>query len=301
MVGGRCLVVSDFDGTLAGLVADPWAATIVPTAQRALRRLAVRDGVEVVLLSGRAARDLASRARVGGIDYLGDHGSEQGSARRGFRPAALRVEHEAVSPAAVGLVRRLVDEVPRSVPEPWLVVEDKRSSVTFHVRTAPDVDDARARVLAASDAVDPAGLLARSGGRRSLELRSAGASDKGRALRRLIDARQPASVIVLGDDHTDALAFDVLREARASGQLRGLAVASCLAPSSVWRSSRQPTSCWRRPSRRRASSVSSLPCRPADGPARRRMPRRSIGPPLDRRPTAPAPPPRPRSTPGPPA
>ena len=225
MASGRCLVVSDFDGTVAGLVADPWSATIVPRAQRALRRLAARDGVEVVLLSGRAARDLASRARVGGIDYFGDHGSEQGSARRGFRPAALRVEHEAVSPAVVGLVRRLVDEVPRSVAEPWLVVEDKRSSVTFHVRTAPDVDDARARVLAASDAVDPAGLLVRSGGRRSLELRSTGASHKGRALRRLIDARRPAAVIVLGDDHSDALAFDVLREERASGQLRGLAVA----------------------------------------------------------------------------
>jgi trehalose-phosphatase len=225
MDGGRTLLVSDFDGTLARLVADPWAATIVPAARRALRRLATRAGFEVVLLSGRTALDLASRARVGGIDYLGDHGSERASARRGFRPAALHVDHEPVDPVIADLARRLAAEVPRAVPAPWLVVEDKSAAVTFHVRAAPDPDVARARVLAAVEILDPGGVLARSGGRRSLELRPAGASDKGRALDRLIGQRRPDAVIMLGDDHTDALAFEVLRQARGSSRVRGLAVA----------------------------------------------------------------------------
>src|SRR6185436_2612151 len=100
-------------------------------------------------------------------------------------------------------------------PEPWLVVEDKGAAVTFHVRTAPDVDAARARVQAACDAIDPAGLLVRSGGRRALELRPPDATDKGVALRRLIEERHPDVIIALGDDRTDVLAFEVLREARA--------------------------------------------------------------------------------------
>jgi trehalose-phosphatase len=216
--------VSDFDGTIASLVADPWSATIVPAARRALRRLATHEEIEVLFLSGRTARDLADRVRVGRATYLGDHGSQRGSAPRGFRPSALKVTHDPVDPELEVAVLALVEGVPRAVPEPWLVVEDKGAAVTFHVRTAPDVDVARARVLAACDAIEPGGLLVRSGGRRALELRPPGATDKGRAMRRLIEERQPDAVIALGDDPSDVLAFDVLREARGAGRLRGLAI-----------------------------------------------------------------------------
>jgi trehalose-phosphatase len=222
--GGRTLLVSDFDGTLADLVGDPWAATIVPAARRALRRLAARDDMEVVLLSGRTALDLAFRVRVGGVGYLGDHGSQRAMARRGFRLQALHVEHEPLDPRLSALVRLVTAEIPRAVPEPWLVVEGKHAAVTLHFRTAPDVDAARSRVLAASDAIDPAGLLVRSGGRRSVELRPPGATDKGAAMRRLLEERRPGVVIALGDDHTDVLAFEALREARAAHRVRGLSV-----------------------------------------------------------------------------
>ena len=94
---GRILVASDFDGTLASLVSETGGgATIVPAARRALRRLAVAPDVQVVLLSGRTVLDLAGRARVGGIRYLGDHGAEFGPsptwlpARRARRPSASR-------------------------------------------------------------------------------------------------------------------------------------------------------------------------------------------------------------------
>lgn len=223
--GGTLLVVSDFDGTLAELVGDPWGATIVPSARRALRRLSGAPGVEVVLLSGRTATDLAARARVGGACYLGDHGAERATAARGFRPAALRVEREPARPEELAVAERLRREVPATIDEPWLIVEAKGSALTFHFRAAPDVDAARARIVAAADAVDPGSVLVRSGGRRSLELRPRGASDKATALMRVIAERQPRATVMLGDDHTDALAFDALREARRLGQVDGLAVA----------------------------------------------------------------------------
>ena len=58
------LIVTDFDGTIARIVMDPWGAQILPAAQRALRRLAGLPGVIVAILSGRVARDAASRARI---------------------------------------------------------------------------------------------------------------------------------------------------------------------------------------------------------------------------------------------
>jgi trehalose-phosphatase len=222
---GRLLVVSDFDGTLSGLVSDPWGADMVPAARRALRRLAGAPGVEVVLLSGRTVLDLSGRARVGGIHYLGDHGAEWASASRGFRSAALRVQREPASPAEAATAQRLVREVPRVIEEAWLVVEDKGSALTFHFRTAPDIEAARTRLVAVVDAIDPDHALARSGGRRSLELRPSGATDKGTALLRLLAEHHPRAVVMLGDDHTDTLAFEALREARSRGSVDGVAIA----------------------------------------------------------------------------
>ena len=79
------LIVSDFDGTLSLLVMDPWGARILPQARRALRRLAGRADTTVALLSGRTALDLAGRVRVGGAQYLGNHGLEQGRDRKSTR------------------------------------------------------------------------------------------------------------------------------------------------------------------------------------------------------------------------
>jgi trehalose-phosphatase len=137
----------------------------------------------------------------------------------------LRAEREPASPAELAMAKRLAAGVPQAVPEAWLVVEAKGPAVTFHFRTAPDVEAARERVRAAVDGVDPDALLHRSGGQRSLELRPAGATDKGSAVRRLIDEQRPRVLFMLGDDHTDALAFGALREARVAGRVSGLAIA----------------------------------------------------------------------------
>ena len=221
----RVLIVSDFDGTLSGLVLDPWGASMVPSARRALRRLAAAPGLEVVLLSGRRVSDLAARARVGGVTYLGDHGVERAAAPRGFRPASLSVQVAPADEEAARLVAALTAEVPRAVPEPWLVVERKSAAVTFHYRTAPDPDAARRRVREAADAVDPAAVLVRHQGRRALELRASDASDKGRAMARLLSESSPDAALMLGDDGHDALAFDALAQARREGRIAGLAVA----------------------------------------------------------------------------
>ena len=220
------LVVSDFDGTLSRIVDDPWGAAVLPLGRRALRLLAGMSDVHVVVLSGRTATDVAARVRVGRVTYVGNHGMERAFLRRRGRPERLRASSvEDAAHEAVHAAERLADEVPRLIPEPWLIVERKPPAVAFHYRTAPELAEATVRVRAAVDALDPEGILERFPGRRVLELRPFGAVAKGEALTALVDELRPASVFMLGDDVSDAMAFRALRELRTKGVTDGIAVA----------------------------------------------------------------------------
>ncbi|MGI8928991.1 MAG: trehalose-phosphatase [Candidatus Limnocylindrales bacterium] len=219
------LVVSDFDGTLSNIVNDPWGASILPLGRRALRTLAALDGVHVVVLSGRSARDVAARVRVGGLSYVGNHGMERGFVPRRGRAERLAADVDEASHEAVHAAERLADELPRLVGEPWLIVEHKPPSVAVHWRQAPDIEAAAARVMAAVEQLDPDHVLERFAGRRVLELRPPGAVAKGEAFERMVEEWQPASVFLLGDDVSDALAFSALRRLRAGGVTDGVAVA----------------------------------------------------------------------------
>ena len=185
--------------------------------------------------SSRAARcpTLAARVRVGGAEYLGNHGLERGSLPRGGqaeRIAAATADHlERDAQVATDLA----DGVPRLVPEAWLIVERKIPAVCFHFRTAPDVAAAAARVLAAVERLDPERILVRHPGRRALELRPLGAPAKGEAMTVLLDELRPRVAFMLGDDRHDARAFDVLRAARRDGLLTGLAIGVAAHPDSL--------------------------------------------------------------------
>ncbi len=218
------LIVSDFDGTLSPLVMDPWGATIGRLAQRALRRLAARPATTVALLSGRSAVDLASRVRVGGARYLGNHGLETGWLPRGVPAGRLRVAREPGFEAYDAAAERIAAETPELVPEPWLVVERKPPALALHYRAAPDLAAAAARVTAAVDRLDPERRFERVPGLRMLELRPPGATGKGQAMARLLDEVRPAFTVILGDDVSDAAAFRVLGAARRTGTTTGLAV-----------------------------------------------------------------------------
>jgi trehalose-phosphatase len=228
------LVVSDFDGTLSEISADPLGARIVPLARRAIRRLARTadehpERLRVVVLSGRTSLDVAGRVRVGGVRYMGNHGLEAGSLARRARAEALAVS---VDPALLQFVdpaASLARAVAAFLGNPdWLFVELKGPSVAFHFRQAPDADTAREAVLEAIAAAErEAGGtgLVQFEGRRIVELRPGGAGGKGAAMERLIERERPGAVLVMGDDVSDAEAFRVVTRARDRSELDGLALA----------------------------------------------------------------------------
>jgi trehalose 6-phosphate phosphatase len=228
------LVVTDFDGTLAPITLDPLATAIEPVGRRALRRLARvavarPDRLVLVVLSGRLTLDVAGRIRVGGVRYLGNHGIEGGVLRRGARAEALDVVMQREDARTAATAGRVAEIVTRRLGHPdWLFLETKGPTVAFHYRQAADPDAAQRDLTAAIDAAERelgADPLLRSGGRRVIELRPETAHGKGTALELLLERERPGTVLVLGDDVSDAEAFRAAGAARERGAVESLAVA----------------------------------------------------------------------------
>jgi trehalose 6-phosphate phosphatase len=220
------LVVVDFDGTLAVGSRDPAVARIEPLAQRALRRLGGiaterPDRLHVAVLTGRIVADVAARVRVGGVEYLGDHGLEHGHLPRGGRAERLVARTDPVYDVHRDPAEALATGVAEELGAPdWLFVERKGPSVAFHVRQAHDVPAARAAVVAAIEVVERRLRLqhglAHYRGRSVVDLRPREAGGKREALTRLVERHRPGGILALGDELSDIDAFEAVIAARAA-------------------------------------------------------------------------------------
>jgi trehalose-phosphatase len=197
-------LLTDLDGTLAPIVSDPASARALPDAADALATLA-RAGVVVGVVSGRAALD--ARRILGRDDVLviGNHGLEWLAA------GAERPDSAATAMEARAAIDRALAAVPR---EAGIEVEHKGLSATVHVRNAGDPADAAARAREALAAAAIPGVEVR-GGRMSLELRPAGAGDKGTAVEEVARRHALRGLVVIGDDVTDLDMFRAAHRLRA--------------------------------------------------------------------------------------
>ena len=200
------LVATDFDGTLAPLVADPERSRPVAGTLDALTALADR-GARIAVITGRDARTvvrLGGLDRVPGIVVAGLYGLET------WTSGELHTPDE--PPQLAQLRRRLPAVMDSGDPQLW--IEDKRLSLVVHARRADDPAAALATV-----AGPVRGLAAELGleahpGSGVLELRLPG-HDKAAALRRLAQGR--TAVLYLGDDLGDVPAFEELGRLRENG------------------------------------------------------------------------------------
>jgi trehalose 6-phosphate phosphatase len=214
----HALIATDFDGTLAPIVADPRAARALPGAVPVLKRLAGAVGT-VAVITGRPAADAGA---CGGLDaipgliVLGNYGGQR------WQDGALTGPG---SPPAVQAARQEMPGVLGQAGAPdgtW--VEDKGYALAVHTRRTADPDAALGRLRGPlGDLAERLGLAAEPG-RMVIELRPPGA-DKGTALTGLARERAAGTVIFCGDDLGDLPAFAAVRALRADG-IQGCAVAS---------------------------------------------------------------------------
>jgi trehalose 6-phosphate phosphatase len=204
----RALIATDFDGTLAPIVADPREARADPVAVGALRELAGVVGTLAVITGRPAAEavELGGFESVPGLIVLGHYGLERWEDGALTGPDAL---------PEVEAARERLPGVLAGAPE-GVRIEDKGSALAVHTRRAADPAGALAalREPLAGLAAD-VGLLVEPG-RMVIELRPPG-MDKGAALTALVAEREAGPVLFAGDDLGDLAAFAAVRALRGEG------------------------------------------------------------------------------------
>ena len=206
----RALIATDFDGTLAPIVADPREARADPGAVAALRELAGVVGTLAVITGRPAAEavELGGFEGVPGLIVLGHYGLERWEDGALTGPADL--------PGVEAARERLPGVLAGAGAPEGVWVEDKGSALAVHTRRAADPVGALAALR------EPlAGLAADVGlvvepGRLVIELRPPG-MDKGAALTALVAERKAGPVLFAGDDLGDLAAFAAVRALRGEG------------------------------------------------------------------------------------
>ncbi|MFZ2174120.1 MAG: trehalose-phosphatase [Rhodococcus sp. (in: high G+C Gram-positive bacteria)] len=202
----RPAVLFDFDGTLANIVNDPAAASLVEGAKEQLTRVA--RFCPVAVISGRDLADVQARVGVTGIWYAGSHGFEI------VAPDGQHHQNEAALGAvpdlerAAGALAELLHHVP------GILVEHKRFAVAVHYRNV-EPDRVEEVLAAVYDVAAREDRLCVTGGRKVIELRPDIDWDKGRALGWVLDHVVDADnllPIYIGDDLTDEDAFDAVAD-----------------------------------------------------------------------------------------
>ncbi|WP_055532839.1 trehalose-phosphatase [Streptomyces graminilatus] len=219
----RAVVVLDFDGTLAPIVADPEQARAHSEALPALAALAPRVAA-VAVLTGRPA-GVAVRyggfAGVPGLEHLvvlGHYGTERWDAVTGT------VSAPAPHPGVASVRAELPGFLERFGAWQGTWIEEKGRAVAVHTRRAADPQasfEALREPLA--DLATRHGLIVEPG-RLVLELRPPG-MDKGVALEKYVRETGATSVLYAGDDLGDLPAFAAVEKLRQNG-VPGLLVCS---------------------------------------------------------------------------
>ena len=227
----QAAILTDVDGTIAPIVADPSAAAVPDATRELLRRLAERYAL-VGCISGRRAEDAR---RVVGLDelaYSGNHGFELLlPSDSEVRPDPSLDGHEADAPRFVeGLDQ---GELERA----GIRTEDKGAIVALHWRGSPNEGAAESLTHEIASAAEWRGLVPHRG-RKVLEIRPNVPINKGIAVAALIASRPVDAALYGGDDRTDVDGFVGLRTLERDGKLSAtacVAVASDESPDEVSR------------------------------------------------------------------
>ena len=197
----RLLIASDFDGTLAPIVAHPDQASPVPGVMDTLRRAARLPQTCVAIISGRSITDLNARmGQIEGAWLVGGHGAE------------IQGPNIQLAPEGCELALDMLAEQLRAVapPEKGFLHERKPASIALHFRNVPDSDSKPALLEVERLASGMTGVR-KSHGKMVVELMVVDA-DKGGALCRIQHATGATGTFFVGDDVTDEDAFKRMSE-----------------------------------------------------------------------------------------
>jgi len=198
-----CILMLDFDGTLAPMVADPQRARMPAQTRRALEVLARR--MPVAVISGRSIIDVRARVPILGVAFAGNHGFESLIAgKRDF----MRV------PAPIVRARAEAGRRLKGLEKKYkgLCFEDKKFTLFVHYRHVAETEVANARrdIFRVVRDVGEGRLLHATEAIQGVNILPAVRCNKGTAARKmyasLARGKKPVPVFI-GDDVTDEDCF----------------------------------------------------------------------------------------------
>lgn len=200
----------DFDGTLAPIAPYPDDAFLPDPHRVLLERLIARPRTRVAIVSGRHLDGLVKKIDLPGLDLIGNHGSE-------WRIDGVVGQDETAARARPAMARIAAVLAPQAAATPGVVLEQKGSSLSLHVRMASPSDAAALGALATSlAAAEPDVHL--HGGHGVVEVRPKVGPNKGTAILALLRRRygdawaETCAAVFVGDDRTDEDGFLALGE-----------------------------------------------------------------------------------------
>ena len=201
------LLLSDYDGTLTPIAAQPELAVLGQEARHTLLSLSRQDKYIVGIVSGRGLPDVAAMVGLPQLVYAGNHGLEiAGPDLHFLHPKAK----------AFGETRGLLLQDLRQNLSglPGVFVEDKGLTFSVHYRQAPDelTGEVESRFNTAVSPYLKPGAWRTTEGKKVFEVRPDISWDKGKAIAYLQDAYPLASLtLYFGDDLTDEDGFEVVQ------------------------------------------------------------------------------------------
>jgi trehalose 6-phosphate phosphatase len=200
------VVLLDFDGTLAPIVADPGDAAVPAATRATVERLSAHPRVAAAVVTGREVADVRDRLDLPGLGYAGNHGLRIVHDGEEIVHPEARASADAIDEVAGTVADRLADRE-------GAFVEHKGLTATVHYRQAPDGVEPAVRETV-DDALADAGRadeVAVDDGKQIFELRPPVDWDKGRAVEWLRERLTPDGgrwlAVYVGDDTTDEDAF----------------------------------------------------------------------------------------------
>jgi trehalose 6-phosphate phosphatase len=190
------LYAFDFDGTLAPISSDRHAVTLSPGMAELLRELAKR--VPCAIVSGRALADVALRTNGTVPHLIGNHGIESPLTSRSTLTEAERI--------CADWKRELESGLAPLIPL-GVEIEDKRYSLTIHLRGAQDPGDARRKALTWLRRLAPEPEVIE--GKYSINALPPGLGGKGKAALALMNHLGRTGLFYIGDEETDETVFSL--------------------------------------------------------------------------------------------
>lgn len=206
--GGTLLLITDYDGTLTPIVANPTEAYLTEEVHADLQALARSPRARLAVVSGRDLADLRGRVAVPDAICAGCHGLEIDGPGLSFTHPEAEVQEDGLRAVSLALCM--------GAPfVPGMRVEAKRLGVAVHYRHVAASAHHEVQTMLARSLLRRGGQFKIFHGAKVIEVLPNVAWNKSQCARWIRDKvvggrSKPTIVLYMGDDWTDEQVFEAL-------------------------------------------------------------------------------------------